>query len=162
MSSWVSLCLKKATTRSALSQLCVTTRTVSSCRTVATSTYGILPGGRVQLNELPDAAVVREVKEETGLDVEVVRLTGVYGRADGRADIVFTFECRVVSGEPGPTEEADFHEWFHVDNLPVNTIPKQVARIRDVLLREPQPIFRTLTEPSGRRWLDILADRNTD
>lgn len=119
-----------------------------------------LPGGRVQVGELPDAAVVREVREETGLDVEVIRLTGVYGRNDGRADMVFTFECGVLGGRLVVTEEADRHEWFAVDQLPVNTIPKQVARIRDALLRKPTPLLRTLTEPSGREWLEIL-DRST-
>lgn len=117
-----------------------------------------LPGGRVKTDEMPDVAVVREVKEETGLDVEVLRLTGVYGRADGGADMVFTFECRVVGGEPVPTEEADRHEWFHVGDLPVNTVPKHVARIRDALAREPGPVLRALIEPSGRQWLDMLAE----
>lgn len=121
-----------------------------------------LPGGRVQVDELPDATVVREAREETGLDVEVMRLTGVYGRNDGRADIVFTFECAILGGELVATEEADRHEWwFGVDQLPVNTIPKQVARIRDALRREATPVFRTLSEPSGRQWLEML-DRNTN
>lgn len=112
-----------------------------------------LPGGKINVDELPDAAVIREVREETGLDVEVVRLTGVYGRSDGRADVVFTFECRAVGGSLEPTTEADRHEWFHGADLPLNTIPKHVARIRDALSGEPEPLFRTLTEPSGREWL---------
>jgi ADP-ribose pyrophosphatase YjhB (NUDIX family) len=117
-----------------------------------------LPGGRIEVGELPNTAVRREVKEETGLDVEVVRLTGVYGRTDGRADIVFAFECRIVGGELTVTDEADRHKWFGVDDLPVNTIPKQVARIRDVLLHRPDPVFRRLTEPSGREWLRIIGE----
>lgn len=117
-----------------------------------------LPGGRVEVGELPNTAVRREVNEETGLDVDVVRLTGVYGRTDGKADIVFTFECQISGGELTPTEEADRHEWFGADELPVNTIPKQVARIRDALLRHPEPIFRKLDEPSGREWLRILKE----
>lgn len=121
-----------------------------------------LPGGRVQLGERPDEAVVREVREETGLSVEVVRLTGVYGRDDGRADIVFAFECRAIGGTLGPSGEADRHEWFHVNQLPVNTIPKHVARVNDALLRKTDPIFRTLTEPSGREWLGILERTNPE
>jgi len=39
-----------------------------------------LPGGGVESGELPTEAVVREVKKETGLDVAVVHLAGLYAR----------------------------------------------------------------------------------
>lgn len=118
-----------------------------------------LPGGRVQVDELPNDAAVREVREETGLLVEVRRLVGVYGRNDQRADLVFTFECEITGGELVATDEADRHQWYHLDQLPANTIPKQVARIRDAIARRPMPVFRTLHEPSGKQWLETLKQR---
>ncbi|MFA5994556.1 MAG: NUDIX domain-containing protein, partial [Parcubacteria group bacterium] len=41
-----------------------------------------LPGGGLEKGESPWQGVVREVKEETGLDVEVVRLAGIYSKPD--------------------------------------------------------------------------------
>jgi len=57
-----------------------------------------LPGGGVETRELPNEAVIREVKEETGLDVVILRLVGVYGKVD-KDEIIFAFICRDVGGQ---------------------------------------------------------------
>lgn len=54
-----------------------------------------LPGGRIEPGESPEAAVVREVLEETGLEVRVDRLIGQV--EIGRYDIV-DFACTVTGG----------------------------------------------------------------
>lgn len=81
-----------------------------------------LPGGGVEPGETPEQAVVREVHEETGYDVELLRLLGkdtltVPGgkRLDGGArpleSVRLVFEARIVGGEltyevDGTTDEA--------------------------------------------------------
>lgn len=55
-----------------------------------------LPGGGVESGESPWQAMIREVKEETGLDVEITKLVGVYTKSN-KDDVVFSFECKVVS-----------------------------------------------------------------
>jgi len=108
-----------------------------------------LPGGMVESREMPDEAVVREVREETGLEVVVERLVGIYGKGD-RDEINFSFVCRVVGGQLTLTDEADQHRFFAVDQLPANTVPKHVERIRDALNGAAHPIFRRQTAPSAQ------------
>ena len=53
-----------------------------------------LPGGRIESGESPVDAVVREVKEETGLEARVGRLTGRYRREDGTIARVYVARAR--------------------------------------------------------------------
>jgi len=89
-----------------------------------------LPGGGLEAAEAPWDGVVREVKEETGLDVEVSKLLGVYSKAH-KNEIVFSFECKIVSGELTLNKEASDIRYFDKQNLPQNMSPKQVERIND-------------------------------
>lgn len=60
-----------------------------------------LPGGHVECGESPEAAAVREAREETGLDVEVIRCLGWYyeSRADYPGPMAtFMFETRAKGG----------------------------------------------------------------
>ena len=89
-----------------------------------------LPGGRVGPGEAPWEAVVREVREEVGLEVRVEKLLGVYS-VPSRDDLVFSFRCLLVSGELGTSDEADDAAWFACSDIPANTSGRQVERIRD-------------------------------
>ena len=89
-----------------------------------------LPGGALEHGEAPWDGVIREVREETGLEVEVSRLAGIYSKPEAD-DLVFSFLCRRVGGEIALSDEADRIAFFRADELPPNTIPKQVERIVD-------------------------------
>ncbi len=67
-------------------------------------TYGhrgwILPGGYVKSSETIGKAIRREIREETGLDVEPTELVSVRSRVNqGKSDIYVTFLVKVLSGE---------------------------------------------------------------
>lgn len=100
------------------------------------------PGGVVEEGEAPWTAVVREVKEEVGLDVEVVRLIGVYHVAD-RNSVGFQFLCRVVGGElrvdGGEISEAKF---FDPARLPVPMTQPARQRVTDALANCAEPFLR--------------------
>jgi ADP-ribose pyrophosphatase YjhB (NUDIX family) len=72
-----------------------------------------VPGGRCLPGESPAAACVREVQEETGLTVEVVRLAGRVERAapGGAVYVIDDFTCRVVGGELVAGDDAVDARW---------------------------------------------------
>jgi 8-oxo-dGTP diphosphatase len=100
-----------------------------------------LPGGGLEPSELPDVGVRREVLEETGLEVVVERLVGVYGKL-GRNELVFAFVCQVVGGQMLLTNEADGNQYFPTDQLPPNILFKHAERIWDALREDQRPVFR--------------------
>ncbi|MBE3037432.1 MAG: NUDIX domain-containing protein [Chloroflexi bacterium] len=111
-----------------------------------------LPGGGLEGNELPNETALRETREETGLEVEIERLVGVYGKNDN--DLVFTFQCRVVGGQLSTSDESDEYGYFPIDQIPLNTSPKHVERIRDAQLRDAAPVFRRQGGLSSREYLE--------
>jgi 8-oxo-dGTP diphosphatase len=68
-----------------------------------------LPGGFVEKDETVEQAVVRESKEETGLDTEIVRLIGVYsepGRDPRGPTVSVCYRLRVTGGSPRASSDA--------------------------------------------------------
>jgi 8-oxo-dGTP diphosphatase len=73
-----------------------------------------IPGGRVEPGEDDATAVVREVAEETGLDVVPERLVGSVERdgLDGDLYVIEDFLCRVVGGRLVAGDDASDAGWF--------------------------------------------------
>ena len=91
-----------------------------------------LPGGGVEHGETPWQAVIREVKEEVGIDVVVSKLLGIY-KDPPRDDLVFSFACTIIAGELKTSVEADGVGYFAFEQIPVNTLADHIFRIRDFL-----------------------------
>jgi len=97
-----------------------------------------LPGGWVDPGESPSEAAVRETKEESGYDVNAVRLMAIYDRdRQGHPPCPFhvykvIFLCDLVGGSPRTSLETDAVEFFNEDELPglseSRVLPAQVKR----------------------------------
>jgi 8-oxo-dGTP diphosphatase len=106
-----------------------------------------LPGGGMEKDEAPWQCVVREVKEETGFDVEVVRLVGIYSKPK-HYDVVFTFECRISGGQITHNDEAADIQWFDFKDIPKNISPKHLERIEDLWKETPEVMMKIQTGKS--------------
>ncbi len=98
----------------------------------------IVPGGGVEPCESVEQAAVRETCEETGLEVKVVRVVGVYSRPFWRSggDHEIVVEAHVVGGGIAINYEASRIEFFSLDNLPSDLVPWNRVYINDALRRQ--------------------------
>jgi mutator protein MutT len=83
-----------------------------------------LPGGVQDVGETLQEGIVREVREETGLDVEPVEVAGVIDRilpdATGKLQyhyVLIDYVCRVIGGELLPASDAEDVRWVREDEL---------------------------------------------
>jgi len=100
----------------------------------------VLPGGGVEEGEAPQDAVIREVKEETGLDVAVSRQSGQYSPITRRSNPVWTFECTIQSGTPQTGEETRDIGFFPIDKLPKVVFHLHEEWIKDALKSDKEII----------------------
>jgi 8-oxo-dGTP diphosphatase len=90
------------------------------------------PGGGIDFGETPEEAILREVKEETGLEVKIVRLlpkaySSVWDWPEGKVQvIILSYECKKVSGELDSTDpEIGELKYFKPEDAPYKeSLPK--------------------------------------
>jgi 8-oxo-dGTP diphosphatase len=75
-----------------------------------------LPGGSLEYGEHPEEAVIREVWEETGLNVCVEKLLLINSWLPDRVGLYYL--CRITDGTLHPTEEVSEFAYFSLDDLP--------------------------------------------
>jgi 8-oxo-dGTP diphosphatase len=78
----------------------------------------VLPGGGIEKNETSEKAVLREVFEETGFKVKILRKVGEYSPINKLTRYTHLFECQIISGSPLLNKEAKDIKFFSLKALP--------------------------------------------
>jgi len=86
--------------------------------------YWSLPGGVVETGERLEAAMRREVREETGLEVDVVCMLEIFERImpdnEGKPEyhyVLIDYLCRPAGGTLGAADDASRVGWFAPDEI---------------------------------------------
>ncbi len=108
-----------------------------------------LPGGGLEQGETVEDGLAREVMEEIGVAIRIVRLVGVYSKPQ-KNEIVLTFLCKLASDqEPSTSDEVSEVGWFYPNRLPHDTLPKHRQRITDAALGQREAILRAQTSSTA-------------
>jgi ADP-ribose pyrophosphatase YjhB (NUDIX family) len=144
------LARRESSTRSA-SPASATSRGVSSSRRADFPGLWSCPGGGIELGESADEAARREAREETGLEVAIVRLLGVYTgpryavrypNGDETQPIALCYLCRPTGGQlRADGAESLACDWFSPDALPPLTV-ESTDIIRDALAERAEAFWR--------------------
>ncbi len=101
-----------------------------------------IPGGTVELGETLEEAVVREMGEETGLQVEPVELLTVFDKIDREGErvayhyVIVDYLCRWRSGEARAASDALEVAWASASDLAHYDLPATALEVvRDALER---------------------------
>jgi 8-oxo-dGTP diphosphatase len=85
--------------------------------------YWCLPGGKVDHGETIIHGAIREAKEETNLDINKIRMLGIYDGKDRDPEqhgITIGFLCEANDAEPVMSDEATEMKFFPLGSLPEN------------------------------------------
>lgn len=117
-----------------------------------------LPGGNLEVGEDDESALVREVREETGIEISVGPLVGEYRRSGFLPHTARVYRCRPVSGAIAGSSETTRVRWWDPQALPETLFPWCRQPLRDALDLLEGPVLRHQHQGVS----DVLASLKID
>ncbi len=99
------------------------------------------PGGVLELGETIEDGLRREVREETGLEIEPVALTGIYKNMS-RGIIALVFRAKVTGGQLATTNESADFRWVTPAEVSELATEAYAVRVIDAVRSEHAPAVR--------------------
>lgn len=99
------------------------------------------PGGVLELDEDITTGLRREAREETGLEVEPVALTGVYKNMS-RPVVALVFRCKPAGGQLTVNDEVTAFRWATASEVAGTVDEAFAVRVTDALANLPSPAVR--------------------
>ena len=100
------------------------------------------PGGEIEFEEKPEQAVVREVKEEVGVEVEVIYLLPYVVthfwkiKKETIKVILLSYLCKIIKGEPNPAnKEVEKIKWFSLNEIKPNECLPSAKEVLESVLK---------------------------
>jgi 8-oxo-dGTP diphosphatase len=105
-----------------------------------------LVGGGLEYGETIQQGLLREVREEIGVSIDILRLVGVYAKPQ-KQEVVLTFLCHLAADttEPKTSEEITEIGWFATDDLPQWLLPKHRERLLDAAEDRREAVVKAQT-----------------
>lgn len=116
----------------------------------------VLPGGGIDPGESPEKAACREMEEETGYRVKIIRKIAEYSPTNRLAKLTHFYEVEILDGAPKTGQETRAVEFFELDQLPLLP-PPYPYWIADAAARHPMVLNKPVIGVNYATLLKLLV-----